>query len=191
MRQRLLTPAAAALATLTAGAALTACGSSGIGGGTDAGGGRMSIPNARSGPPDSRTAGPSSAAVANSSSAAAVQHHAEVHVTGGLTLDASGSGGTCAYYLPDQHKGVNYTVSSTQLPSAGGNAGTWNLHIQDDTGSNLGVLLTTSHGSWTSGASINGTLTAGKNLKGATFDLQLTKVPGQQHAQLKGSITCS
>jgi hypothetical protein len=190
MRQHVLTPVAV-LAALAAGAGLTACGSAGIGGGTDAGGGAQVIPTSSGGVPDTRTEEATSAASAASSSSAAANTRAEVRVTGGVTIDASGPAGTCAYYAPETHKGVNYSVSSSELPSAGGNAGTWTLRIQDNTGSNLGVILTTSQGSWTSGASVNGTLNADPKLKGATFDLELTKVPGQQHAHLKGSITCS
>jgi hypothetical protein len=170
----------AAVASLSAAAALAACSSSGGAGafaGTDTA---------------TNTAARTTTAVTTHATSAAARPggHTVVHVTGGLTIDAQGDGGFCAYYFPSQRKGFAYSASSTDLPGGRSNAGGWSLQVFNDDGHHLGVLFNTDTGSWTSGPAITGTLHADPNLHHTDFDVQLTKVVGQQHAQLKGSIDC-
>ena len=114
---------------------------------------------------------------------------ARVHVTGAISIDAVGSGAYCNYFYPALKQGVAYHVSSTSVtgPSS---AGGWDLTISDDTGHNLSIILNTGRGSWTAGRSVVGTVHAQTNLHHADFDVDMTKVVGQQHAHLTGSIDC-
>jgi hypothetical protein len=111
-------------------------------------------------------------------------------VTGTISASANGPGGVCAYYYPGEHKGFSYTASSKDFPNATSNVGGWSLAVQSDTGSNMLIYFNTDNGSWTGGRTVTGTVHADPNLHHVDFNVQLTKVIGQQHAQLTGSIDC-
>ena len=133
------------------------------------------------------TAGATAGAAAQTSAAAS--DPAVVHVTGPITIDVSGDAGHCAYYYPATRKGVAYSVSSKDMTGTSSTGG-WDLHIQDDNGSDLSVILNTDHGSWTTTTSVHGTIHADPSLHHADFDTDVVKVIGQQHAHLTGSIDC-
>jgi hypothetical protein len=128
--------------------------------------------------------------VTRSSAPASPAGRATIRVTGGMSISATGTGALCAYYYPSQHSGLAYSVSSTSLTAGSSSVGGWSLQVADDTGHNLGVILNTDHGSWTSTRTISGTVHANPNLHHADFSLDLVKVVGQQHAHLSGSIDC-
>lgn len=166
------------LALVAAAATLGACSSSGA-----ASNGTAVAPAAT--PPATTTATEAVATHAHTSGGRAV-----VHVTGAISLNASGTGAVCNYFYPATKQGVAYSVSSAALGSSTGSAGGWDLLVSDDTGSRPSVVLNTDAGSWTGGRSIVGTVHTDPHLHHADFDLQLVKVVGQQHARLTGSIDC-
>jgi hypothetical protein len=191
VRQRQARPrrrrSSAALGACALAAVLSACGSSG---GSASGASSAAPAREIDRTATDQATNATSTTPARTSAAAQPGGRAVVHVSGGMTIDAQGNGGGCAYYYPSERKGFAYSASSSSLPGGTSDAGGWSMQIFNDDGHHLGVLFNTDEGSWTSTRTITGTLHADSNLHHADFDVQITKVIGQQHAQLKGSIDC-
>jgi hypothetical protein len=123
-----------------------------------------------------------------STSAATPTGTVTLHATGGVTINASGPGATCVYYVPSTRYGYNYSVSSTSFPGTG----SWDFHIQGDGTQPPAVLLNTESGDFGFDPSTSGTVVAGADLHHASFDLDLHQVSHfDTVTHVSGTIDCS
>lgn len=120
-------------------------------------------------------------------SAAASPNHAEVKVSGAESIDVSGAGGYCQYFLPATQEGLVYVVHADELGQSG-----WTLQVSGNSPTSVGVLLNTATASYANDASLgNGTINAQADLHHADFDLELVEMAHQDiTVHVSGSIDC-
>jgi len=111
----------------------------------------------------------------------------QVKATGAYSLDVSGTGAYCNYFVPGAQAGLVYSVSSTVIGQTG-----WDLHVQGNSPAEAGVLLNTDVGSFANDAALSGgVVNAHADLHHADFDLDLVNVTNvDQVVHLSGSIDC-
>ncbi|MDO8363270.1 MAG: hypothetical protein Q7V88_10275 [Actinomycetota bacterium] len=114
-------------------------------------------------------------------------NHFQITVTGAYSLDVEGAGGYCNYFVPDTQRGLVYSVSSAEIGETG-----WDLQVQGNSPTEVGVLLNTVDGSFANDAAAGGVINAGADLHHADFDLDLVSMADQTViAHITGSIDCA
>src|SRR6476469_6538030 len=94
---------------LLLGSALAACGSSG---GSDAASTQSSTSSSTS------SSSTSSSSETTTTEAVTPQGQSALQATGPVTINISGPGGSCNYFIPAQQQGLVYTVSSRDFPGS-------------------------------------------------------------------------